>query len=102
MGIFYWEKAFHAEKKMWKIDFASSEKYSPYASAWLEDEEITGRPVLKVLSPIFKKSAFCFTWSIVTQRWLNIFGWDGQAVWIYESIILITMNTACVNLPWYN
>ena len=33
MGIFYWEKAFHAGKKSGKNDFAPSEKYSSYSSA---------------------------------------------------------------------
>ena len=28
MGIFYWEKAFHAWKKYQKKDFAPSEKYA--------------------------------------------------------------------------
>ena len=32
MGIFYWEKAFHAGKKIWKNDFAHSEKYSSYTT----------------------------------------------------------------------
>ena len=32
MGIFYREKAFHVTKKIWKNDFAPSEKYSSYAS----------------------------------------------------------------------
>ena len=31
MGIFYQEKAFHAEKKIRKNDFAPSEKYACYA-----------------------------------------------------------------------
>ena len=31
MEIFYREKAFHARKKIWKNDFAPSEKYSSYA-----------------------------------------------------------------------
>ena len=31
MGIFYREKAFHAGKKIWKNDFAPSEKYACYA-----------------------------------------------------------------------
>ena len=36
MGIFYWEKAFHARKKIRKNDFAPSEKYAWYAPArWL-------------------------------------------------------------------
>ena len=35
MGIFYRENTFHAGKKIWKNDFALSEKYSSYASAWL-------------------------------------------------------------------
>ena len=33
MEIFYWEKAFHAGKKIRKNDFASSEKFSCYAPA---------------------------------------------------------------------
>ena len=31
IGIFYWEKVFHAGKKIRKNDFAPSEKYSSYA-----------------------------------------------------------------------
>ena len=31
MEIFYWEKAFHAGKKIRKNDFAPSEKFSCYA-----------------------------------------------------------------------
>ena len=31
MGIFYWEKAFHAGKKIRKNYFAPSEKYACYA-----------------------------------------------------------------------
>ena len=31
MGIFYWEKTFHAGKKIRKNDFAPSEKYACYA-----------------------------------------------------------------------
>ena len=31
MGIFYWEKKFHAGKKITKNDFAPSEKYACYA-----------------------------------------------------------------------
>ena len=31
MGIFYQQKAFHTGKKIWKNDFAPSEKYSSYA-----------------------------------------------------------------------
>ena len=31
MEIFYWEKAFHAGKKIRKNDFARSEKFSCYA-----------------------------------------------------------------------
>ena len=31
MGIFYWEKAFHAGKKIRKNDFVPSDKHSSYA-----------------------------------------------------------------------
>ena len=34
MEILYWEKAFHATKKIWKNDFALSEKFPCYAPAF--------------------------------------------------------------------
>ena len=34
MEIFYWENAFHTEKKIRKNYFAPSEKFSYYAPEW--------------------------------------------------------------------
>ena len=42
MEIFYWEKAFHARKKIRRNDFAPSEKYSSYAPVCVHLHNLSG------------------------------------------------------------
>ena len=72
MGIFYWEKAFHARKKIRKNDFAPSAKYACYAPVLL-----TLLTTISHITTIFEYlqepySTFCFlgkkTWSTGSCR----------------------------------
>ena len=47
MGNFYWEKLFHARKKIRKSDFTPSEKYSSYTTDVLV---VLGKQTTKILN----------------------------------------------------
>ena len=47
---------------------------------------------LKMHGPIFHNLVFCFIWRIITPRMLIWnFGWNGQAVLMYEATLYIAV-----------